>query len=62
MDKNQRAAYATLLDTAERMRALITAARSSTHPLVLDLSTQDALTAALENVKAAQRSMESVKC
>lgn len=58
MDEHQKAAYAVMLNSADVIRALVTAARSSSHPLKLSDDTLVSLRAALNGLHAAQRDLE----
>jgi hypothetical protein len=58
MNEHERAAYCVLLINAEQLRALVSSARSSLHPLNLTDETLDAIGTAVNALHAAQRSME----
>jgi hypothetical protein len=58
MDDHKRAAYAALHDAADKVRALVIAARSSSHPLQLNDDTLVSMGAALNGLHAAQRDLE----
>jgi hypothetical protein len=58
MNEHQLAAYAALSITAEQLRALISSARSSLHPLTLSDDTVYSVVIAMNALHDAQRSME----
>jgi hypothetical protein len=59
VNNTQKSAYATLSYTADSLRALITAARSSQHPLTMSDETVAAIVAAQQALHTAQRLMET---
>jgi hypothetical protein len=60
MTTHQNTAYADLLNISERLRAMISSAHSYSHPLALPEQTLKHLTKALNELHAAQRSIETI--
>lgn len=61
MNKDQKVAYTILLDTAERLRAVVVNARSPSQSLTLTDETVNHLRRAVTELHAAQRLMEGAK-
>jgi hypothetical protein len=57
----QKTAYATLHETADRLKPLVAAAKSSDHALTLPAATLEAIRVAVQALNEAQRSMEQAK-
>jgi hypothetical protein len=58
MNEHEKAAYVTLLDTAEKLWSLVANARSSDHPLALPDPVITAIRYAVLELHKAQREME----